>query len=300
MNSFGRSLELFFVDGRPDGMLTAQVFNWTGLVIRVPRTQISDGLLRSEVNQTGVYVLLGEQDGDPLAYVGEAENLKTRIAQHVGGKTWWDSAILITTTGDLLNKAHVKYLESRLVEIATSVGVVHLENGTTPTRSSLSEAAQASMEGFIETLNIVLPAIRVDMFLEKKRSVSSSNRELADLTTNRFVLRTPKHGIEAFAVLEKGEMIVLSGSKARLSWAGSTNNKTHYFQLHEELIAKGILQAQGELAVFVEDYAFSSPSAAGAVINGRSTNGRTAWVTERTGISFADWELSSVERNLTT
>ena len=26
----GRSLELYFIDGRPDGMLTAEVFNWTG------------------------------------------------------------------------------------------------------------------------------------------------------------------------------------------------------------------------------------------------------------------------------
>jgi len=29
-NTIGKSLELFFVDGKPDGMLTAEVFNWTG------------------------------------------------------------------------------------------------------------------------------------------------------------------------------------------------------------------------------------------------------------------------------
>ncbi|MEZ5751520.1 MAG: hypothetical protein R3D60_05985 [Paracoccaceae bacterium] len=38
MRSPGRSLELYFIDGRPDGMLTAEVFNWTG---QGPRIQIT-------------------------------------------------------------------------------------------------------------------------------------------------------------------------------------------------------------------------------------------------------------------
>lgn len=42
--SAGRSLELFFVDGNPEGMLTAEVFNWTSHVLRIPRTRLPDGL----------------------------------------------------------------------------------------------------------------------------------------------------------------------------------------------------------------------------------------------------------------
>jgi hypothetical protein len=44
----GRSLELYFIDGRPDGMLTAEVFNWTGHVLMAPRTQITEALQREE------------------------------------------------------------------------------------------------------------------------------------------------------------------------------------------------------------------------------------------------------------
>ena len=44
----GQSLELFFIDGRPDGMLTAEVFNWTGHVLMTPRTQLADALKRRE------------------------------------------------------------------------------------------------------------------------------------------------------------------------------------------------------------------------------------------------------------
>jgi hypothetical protein len=42
----GRSPELFFVDGKPDGMLTAEVFNWTGHVLYCPSTNISAALAR--------------------------------------------------------------------------------------------------------------------------------------------------------------------------------------------------------------------------------------------------------------
>jgi len=75
-NVKGQSLELFFIDGKPDGMLTAEVFNWTGHVLVVPRTQISEALKRKQARYTGVYLLIGEKDGDSLAYVGEGEDIR--------------------------------------------------------------------------------------------------------------------------------------------------------------------------------------------------------------------------------
>jgi len=50
-----QSLELFFIDGKPDGMLTAEVFNWTGHVLMTPRTQLSAALKRSKSNQNWYY-----------------------------------------------------------------------------------------------------------------------------------------------------------------------------------------------------------------------------------------------------
>ena len=217
--SLGRSLELFFIDGRPDGMLTAEVFNWTGHVLRIPRTQIKQGLNRPECKHTGVYVLLGQIDGEATAYIGEAENMRVRLAQHVSGKDWWDAAILVSTTGDMLHKAHVKYLESRLVEIARSVGKMTLENSSTPPRSSLSEAAFANMESFLDTLNMVFPAIRVDMFLERSRPAKQLTFT-EDAPNQTFILSSKKTGVNAVAELQDGQWVVLAGSKARASWVG--------------------------------------------------------------------------------
>lgn len=59
-NFAGRSLELYFIDGKPDGLLTAEVFNWTGHILMAPRTQLANALKRPEARRTGVYILLGD------------------------------------------------------------------------------------------------------------------------------------------------------------------------------------------------------------------------------------------------
>jgi hypothetical protein len=226
----GRSLELFFIDGNPDGMLTAEVFNWTGHVLMTPRTRITEALKRKEARYTGVYLLFGEQDGEPLAYIGEGEDISDRIRNHDAKKDWWTTAILITTAANNLNKAHIKYLEARLVEEARNIGRIELENGNTPSRSSLSEASQANMESFLEYIFLVLPALRIDSFLKKTRpslaSVEGSSPQEPDVV---FELYLKKENITAYATLSDGEFIVQAGSMARKSWIGDTKDKTHYW-----------------------------------------------------------------------
>ena len=110
VGSEGRSLELYFINGKPDGMLTAEVFNWTGHVLMTPRTQIPAALSRKEAKYTGVYILLGDEDGKPSAYIGESENVSERIKTHAAQLDWWNTAVLVTTSANNLHKAHVKYL----------------------------------------------------------------------------------------------------------------------------------------------------------------------------------------------
>ena len=240
----GQSLELFFIDGKPDGMLTAEVFNWTGHVLMTPRTQISDALKRKEARYTGVYLLFGENDEGPLAYIGEGEDISYRIKNHDATKDWWATAILITTSGNNLNKAHVKYLEARLIEEARKVGKINLENGSTPSRPSLSEAAEANMETFLEYILMVLPALRIDSFLANIRPKAKVHTKLGyETSTPVFELRTPKHGTYGTAKLENGEFVVQAGSKARKNWIGpSTHNYRHLF---EQVVSIGILVEEG-------------------------------------------------------
>lgn len=88
-----RTIKLFLIDGEPDGMLTAEIMNWTGHVLYGPRARIVDLLRRPEVQKTGIYLPVGkdptEADG-VLVYVGEGDNVGT----HIGSYTLIETARL--------------------------------------------------------------------------------------------------------------------------------------------------------------------------------------------------------------
>ena len=293
MTQSGRSLELFFIDGRPDGMLTAQVFNWTGHVLRSPRTQMKDALSRPEAAHTGVYILVGEMNDTPTAYIGEAEELRTRLQDHVKKKEWWDTAVLVTTTANNLHKAHIKYLEARLYEIALSDGSVQLDNSNTPTRSSLSEADRANMESFLDTLKMVLPAIRVDMFMDKIKPAATAILDggIDDLLKPVFNLVSRKHRVDARAQIIDGEWVILKGSIGR---HGHANNNSatisRISKLHQQLLNSGVVISENGQLTFQDNYAFRTPSGASDILLGYSSNGRREWKSEQTGQTYADWE----------
>lgn len=290
-NEKGRSLELFFVEGLPEGMLTARMFNWTGHILVAPRTQLPEALRRPEARNTGVYLLLGEQDNDACVYVGEGDDMSARIRSHDASKDWWQKVVFISTQANTLNKAQVRYLEARLIKEAR----VRTDNGTSPVPQGLSEAAQADMEAFLANLFVVLPAARIDVFLTRARPKKSSV-EVASVDTERFVLRTPKHDIEARAELVDGEFIVLEGSDARLTWASTAKSLDAYARMHQELIDTGVLLVVGNKCEFSESYAFTSPSTAAAIVNGRPANGRIEWKHEQSGVTYSDWEAAKIAK----
>lgn len=293
------TLELFFIDGKPDGMLTAEVFGWTGHILVVPRTRLPEALKRKESSYTGVYILLGDQDEESLAYIGEGENIAARIKSHDAKKDWWSRVVLITSAANNLHKAHVQYLESRLVQEGNSAANMKLENGTSPSLPSLSEAAQANMEAFISQLLMVLPAIRVDLFTSnaKPDKQSESDESKDTKASHVFELTLRKEGIVATAILEDGEFIVQKGSLARAEYIGDRSEKSYYWKHHDKLVEQGILIDQGKHKVFTQSYAFSSTSAAGAVCNGRSTAGPIAWKVKGSKQSYKDWEAKILDRS---
>jgi hypothetical protein len=291
-----RTLELFFIDGKPDGMLTAEVFGWTGHILVAPRTRLPDALKRKESSYTGVYILLGERNEEPMAYIGEGENIAKRIKEHDSKRDWWTRAVLITSAANNLHKAHVQYLESKLVSEGIQAANIKFENGTNPSLPSLSEAAQANMEAFIDQLLMVLPAIRVDLFTSKakpqkitRQAVSSSEQE-----NPIFELTLKKEGITATAILEDGEFVVQQGSLARSEYIGERSDRYSYWKQYDKLVEQGILADKGGHKIFTVSYAFSSTSAAGAVCNGRSTAGPIAWKVKGTRQTYKEWEAASL------
>lgn len=293
------TLELFFIDGKPDGMLTAEVFGWTGHILLAPRTRLSEALKRKESSYTGVYILLGDLDEEPLAYIGEGENVANRIKTHDAKKDWWTKVVLITTAANQLHKAHAQYLEARLVQEGTKASNTKLENGTNPNLPSLSEAARANMETFIEQLLMVLPAVRVDLFTIKAKpdKLGPAKQIQPSKSSPVFELTLKKEGITATAILEDGEFVVQKGSLARAEYIGDRTEKSYYWKYYDQLVSQGILVDQGKNKVFTQSYAFPSTSAAGAVCNGRSTAGPIAWKVRGSQQTYKEWEAETLAEN---
>ncbi|OOH85917.1 GIY-YIG nuclease family protein [Comamonas kerstersii] len=297
----GRSIRLFLVDGTPNGLLTAEIMNWTGHVLTGPRSKLSELVQRRECARTGVYFLIGPDPDDPLrhhVYVGESDDVAQRLKQHnrsedQGGKDFWEKVCLVTSKDQNLTKAHVKYLESKLIAIAAAAGRCVVVNGTAHEYVGLPESDRADMAYFLEQIRTVLPVLGFEFLRELAKPSAPAAVVASNVSRSpRFVLELARSGVRATAQEIDGDFFVLKGSRARAQWVGVQGG---YAELFKQLIADGVLISEGgEHLVFNDDYAFSSPSAAAAVVSGRSANGRTSWVIEGTSKTYAAWQEQEV------
>lgn len=153
------------------------------------------------------------------------------------------------------------------------------------------------MDNFLDYVFMVLPVLRIDCFLANTRPKASiSEVVLPEAESPVFELHTPKHSVSAIARLEDGDFVVQAGSTARTVWSGKGSENTTYGKLFVELVETGVLHQEGDLRVFAENYAFKSPSAAAAVINGRPSNGTLEWKVQGSGKTYKEWETEKLER----
>ena len=318
MNSTrGRTLKLFLVDGAPNGLLTAEILNWIGHAITAPRSRLGDLILRPECRRTGVYLLVGPDSGSGIGtqvYIGETDDLAQRLNAHnrpedKGGKDFWETVCIVSSKDANLTKGHVKYLESRLIRIAQQAGRCELLNGTDPGYDNLPEADRSDMEFFLEQIQILLPVLGMDFLREPPRTIRMHTEKIFDtasILTGASALEKPspifsgdvrKHGINARGQEINGEFVVFKGSRTRSTWEGVQGT---YTALFGELVRNGVLMPtlDGRHREFSRDYAFSSPSAAAAIVAGRSANGRTHWTIESSGQDYASWQEEKINRAL--
>ena len=265
--AFGKTIKIFLIDGDPNGRMSCELSNWTGKAYKIPRIKIKDCSDRSDLNTTGVYLLFGKnEEGNDLVYIGEAENVLVRLNQHLSSKDFWKETIVFISKDENLNKAHIKYLENRLHDLGTKTNRYVIENGCTPTLSSISESDRAEMEEFIENIKLMVNTLGHKVFEDKRElSTSRKDKELLYIKSSR--------GCDAIAEQTSEGFLVLQGSKIADSVTPSISKSIKDVRL--DLINKNIIVDYE----FKEDYIFSSPSYAATIVMGRSANGLTEWKT---------------------
>jgi hypothetical protein len=265
------SLRIFVADGDPDGLRLVERSNWVGKAIVFPRALLPKIKQRAELNQTGVYLLLGPRDDGEgeMLYVGEGDPVRPRLESHYAQKDFWNRAVCFVAAPGQLNKAHVQFLEANLIRLAKASKRLPLDNANQPAEPSLSEADCADMQVFLENMLGMLPVLGIHAF-EQAASMAA--------TVTQTVLTCRGKGVVATGYEATQGFVVKSGSQAvRQSVPSMQQYVRGMFDLREELIGNGVLQSEGDHFLFTQDYVFSSPSTAAAVVLGRSANGRVEW-----------------------
>lgn len=299
--SFGRTIQIFLVDGTTSGLRKATIHGWTGLTFVSGASAFGNLTAREEVDRTGIYVLLGpdpERLGGTRAYVGSGNSVAERIKQSALKRDFWETAIAVTTSDDDLSKGHAEYLEALVIDLATQAGRVKLDNSTQPNtaRRRLPEADRANMEQFLTNLRIILPVIGVEMLKPQPRAVLHTDTPGEERTFGeaRFEIRH-KSGVRAEAVEEDGEFIVLEGSEAL---TGTGYVQQSYGRLKQDLLGDGVLIPYGDNKLrFAKPYSFNSPSAAAAVVLDRNSNGRTEWKIKGKKQNYHEWQQARAKKS---
>jgi hypothetical protein len=264
-------LRILVVDGDPDGLRLVERSNWIGKAVVFPRALYPKVRSRVEFQQTGVYLLLGPRtDGvGEMLYIGEGDPVQPRLEDHYAKKDFWTRAVFFVAGPGQLNKAHVQYLEAQLVARARAAKRMPLDNGNTPTEPTLSEADRADMEVFLQNILGMLPVLGIHAF-EQSPLATTQNESPVLICKGRGVVATGHDTPQGF--------VVRSGSFAAKDEVPFL--RQHFPRVCEhrvELLKNGVFVADGLQLRFTQDFTFSSPSLAAAVVLGRPANGRTEW-----------------------
>lgn len=284
--AYGKSIELFLANGTADSLITAELSNWNGKAIKIPRIEVSD-CKRDDIKGAGVYFLFcKEEDDSDSVYIGESEAVQERLNQHIRDynadkeKFYWTTAVIFL--GRDLNKALIRYLEDRFVQIARDCKRYKVLTKNTYGKTVMKESQTAAMEEFIDNVRILINALGYKVLEPTVHSDPNSTVDDETLFLNlgnasgKGMVTTEGFVLFAGAVLnEKTSEKSLSKGAANLRKKHLASNKVKDF-------------------VTTEDILFSSSSAAANFVTGYSVSGPATWKNSA-GVTLKELEAKATK-----
>lgn len=278
---FNKTIQMFIFDGDPNGRIMCELSNWNGRVYKIARSELKMFSDRADANNTGIYFLFGKNEmNKDTVYIGEAERVLDRLKQHINDTNYWNDCIAVISKDNLLNKAHVKFLEHKFYKQAVESGRFEVINSTVPTLSSVSEYDEAMLEEFISNTKLLVNTLGYKAF--ESISLNSNN---TNNNTALFHIKAAR-GADASGYTVSDGFVVKKDSVIASSTVPSMSESLK--RLRNNLIDDGTIDSINK---FTKDYIFTSPSLAAAVVMGRNANGRTEWKTAE-GITIKQFEES--------
>lgn len=263
-----QTIQIYLPFGEPRGLRIAELTTRIVQAIQVPRARMEQFFARPECGSIGLYFLFGPNpDGSsPLAYIGQTEDLRSRLSKHHSDREFWRTAVVIVSRTQSFTQAHLRYLEFLSIQKAGETGRYLLENGNAGSKPFVPEPMQADVIDAFETVEVLLATLGFPIFEPLQDTRSNNPAELLHC-------RGPK--AEATGKLVTDGLLVLAGSTAWKEFTASSGLWIR--QIHGELLRTGVLEDQGDSLRFTRDHLFESPSAAAGAVLARNANGWQEW-----------------------
>lgn len=291
----GKTIKLYIMGDNYKNLKSAELSNWTGksFIGNRKHVQLLQGL--EELSVPGVYFLISEVE-DSLQkkiYVGEADEVNKRIAEHFKTKDWWEDFVIFISKDSNLTKSHVRFIEKELYELLKrNHTTIELDNSNSPPGSKLPISDSDDMKDFIDNLVFVLGQLGIIDFTKTNVTQDGLPKDM-DLD-NIFSMNVPgrkgENSRTAKLVITEDSYILLRGSYVKKDSVSSF--KSHnYSKLRKELELNNYFISTDSESFYelVKNIEFKSPSAAAAIVRNSSMNGRKEWKL-KSGISLDEFE----------
>lgn len=295
----GKTIKLYIMGEKYKSLKTAELSNWTGKAYIGQRkhTQILQSI--EELASPGNYILISEIEDSyqKQIYIGEADEVNKRIADHFKQKDWWNDFVIFISKDANLTKSHVRHLEKELYEVALkNKTTIETTNGNTPPGSKLPISDCDDMSDFIENIIFVLNNLGIIDFTKTQMiNQNINNKRESDV----FYMSVPgakgENAKEAKLMIVEGTYRLLAGSYIRKVHVDSFASH-NYAKLRRQLEEESFFESYESESHFklCKDVDFKSPSAAAAIVRNSSMNGRKEWKLKN-GLSLDEYENRQIE-----
>ena len=165
MGAQAKIINMLLYDGELNGVIRIEDSNWNaGELFSAPRDSVSDLLKTGACNKYGVYLLLSSN----MVYIGQSSDLAKRLAQHIAGKDWWESVVILTTKDDSLNHSDIDYLENVLIEKAFAIKKLDCDNRKSGNPPKVDIFRKVYLGQYLDEALFLMQLIGVKIFVEEK------------------------------------------------------------------------------------------------------------------------------------
>lgn len=190
MGAKAKTINLLLYDGSLHGVISVEDSGWnSGELYSAPRDSVESLLATDACNRYGVYLLLSSDK----VYIGQSTDLARRLTQHLSGRDWWTSVIVLTTKDDSLNHADIDYLESMLIERAQAVGRLDCDNANKGNPRKVGKFREVFLSQYLEEALFLLQFIGITVFVPEQApthdNLAKTGTLIVDTTDPRVRLK---------------------------------------------------------------------------------------------------------------